>query len=163
MRYHVCFDILHSNRLRLLVKVRDVGQPPFLEDIKELHNAFSIRSPPQGPRSEIDDAKSWDYRGHLYLLLWHIHTGAYPLPLHDDVSSYMYAFSPSRLKRFSIDVWDILHIHLGLFIQQSGFGAWPRSNSSIFIDLAWVYTRAYPMHFHVPIFKQMMVFEVAFS
>ncbi|KAL6319621.1 hypothetical protein AAG906_020698 [Vitis piasezkii] len=78
-------DIAHSKASDcLLVKVHDVGQPPFLEDIKELHNAFSIR--------------------------------------------------------FGIDVWDILHIHLGLFIQQ------------------W----AYPMHYHVPVLRRMMV-SVAFS
>ena len=71
----------------------------------------------QGPLSETDDAESWDYRGHLYLLLGHVHTRAYPLPLHDDISSYMYTYGPSHLKRFNIGVWDILHIQPAFFIQ----------------------------------------------
>ena len=58
-----------------------------------------------GPRSETDDAKSWDYRGHLCLLLWHVHTRAYSLSLHDDISSYMYTCSPFHLEMFGIDVW----------------------------------------------------------
>ena len=57
-----------------------------------------------GPWSEIDDAESWDYQGHLCLLLWHVHTGAYPLTLHDDISSYMYTWSPFHLEMFGIDV-----------------------------------------------------------
>ena len=60
------------------------------------------------PRSETNDAESWDYRGHLCLLLWHVHTGAYPLyplSLHDDISSYMYTCSPFHLEMFGIDVW----------------------------------------------------------
>ena len=44
-RSRVHFDIFHLDRLHSLVEVRDVGQPPFHEDIKESHNAFSIRSP----------------------------------------------------------------------------------------------------------------------
>ena len=65
------------------------------------------------------------------------------------------------------DVWhrclDILHTQLGFFIQQNAFEAYPRLDSSIFIDLVLVYTGAYPMHCHVCVFKWMMVFRDAFS
>ena len=122
---------------------------------------FGLLAP--GPRSEIDNAKSWDYRWHLYLLLWHVHTRAYPLPSHHDISSYMYTYSLSHLKRFGIGVWDILHIQPGFFIQQSASGARPRSDSSIFIILVGMYIGAYPMHCHVRMFIQMMVFGDAFS
>ncbi|RVW45381.1 hypothetical protein CK203_107384 [Vitis vinifera] len=105
--------------------LKDVDQPPFLEDIEESHNAFSIQPPLQG---------------------------AYPIPLHDDVNSYMYACGPSPLKRFGIDVWDILHIQPRFLIQQNASRACPRSDSSIFIDPAGVYIEAYPMHCHVRVF-----------
>ena len=160
-RFH--FNIFHSDRLCLLVEVQDVDQPPFLEDIEESHNAFSIQPPLQGSRSKTNNVESWDYRGHLYLLLWHVHTRAYPIPLHDDVNSYMYACGPSPLKRFGIDVWDILHIQPRFLIQQNASRACPRSDSSIFIDPAGVYIEAYPMHCHVRVFWRMMAFGVAFS
>ena len=57
------------------------------------------------PRSKTDDVESLDYRGHLCLLLWHIHTRAYPLSLHDDVSSYMYTCNPLLLEMFGINAW----------------------------------------------------------
>ncbi|KAL6340659.1 hypothetical protein AAG906_010567 [Vitis piasezkii] len=73
---------------------------------------------------------------------------AYPLSLHDDIRSYMYTCSPFHSEMFGIS---------------SAFKACPRSNSSIFIEPVGVYTRAYPMHCHVRVFRRMMVFEDAFS
>ena len=57
------------------------------------------------PWSETDDVGSWDYRGHLCLLLWHVHTRAYPLSLHDDISSYIYTCNPFHLEMCGINVW----------------------------------------------------------
>ena len=85
------------------------------------------------------------------------------LPLHDDISSYMYTYGPSHPKRFGIGVWDILHIQPGFFIQHSAFRACPGSNSSILINPARVYTGEYPMHCYVRMFKRMVVFGDAFS
>ncbi|RVX07075.1 hypothetical protein CK203_030598 [Vitis vinifera] len=58
----------YSGLLRPII-IGDVDQPPFLEDIEESHNAFSIQPPLQGSRSKTNNVESWDYRGHLYLLL----------------------------------------------------------------------------------------------
>ena len=163
MRSRVCFDIFHLDRLRPLVEVQNVGQPLFLEDIEESHNAFSIQSPRLW--STIRDIwcrKLRLLRTPLLTALTCSRWGILP------ILAWWHQFLHVHMQSISLgDVWqwclDILHIQPGFFIQQSASRACPRSDSSIFIDPIGVYTRAYPMHCHVHVFWQMTVFGDSFS
>ena len=163
MRSHVCFDIFHLDRLRQLIEVRDVSRPPFLEDIEELHNAFSIQSPHLW--STIRDRWCRELGLSRTPLLTTLTCSYWGIP---PFLAWWHQFLHVHMQSISLgDVWhrclDILHIQLGFFIQQSASKACLRSDSSIFIDLVGVYTGAYPMHFHVRVFRRMMVFGDAFS
>ena len=63
MRTRVFFDAFHSDRLRLLIEVRDVDKAPFLGGYRGSHIVFSFHLFAFGPRSETDDAESQDCLG----------------------------------------------------------------------------------------------------
>ena len=63
MRSRVCFDAFHSDRLHILIEVRDADKAPFLEGYRGSHTAFPFPLFTFGPRSETDDAESQDCLG----------------------------------------------------------------------------------------------------
>ena len=148
--------------LHPLVKVRMSIDLHFLRILRKhiMLSPFNLFA--SGPRSEVDDAESWDCRGHLtFACCFNMFILPPTLAWWDQ---FLHVHMPSILLG-DVCHWclDILHIQPRFFIQQSAFGACPRSYSSILIDLVGVYTEAYPMYCHVCAFRLMMVFGDVFS
>ena len=105
MRSRVCFDSVHSNRLRLLIEYKMSTGLHFLGEYRGSHIAFLFSLLASGPWLEADDTKSWDHWGRLCLMLWHIHTGAYP-------HSCMLASTLTHVRRQSVSPRNLLDIRV---------------------------------------------------
>ena len=124
MRSHVCFDAFHSDRLNLLIGVRDASRAPFLEGywdrilffVSSLHLWSTIRdSGCRGSRMSRTPSACWFVifiLGHTPILAW------WHQFLQWDVGR------PFHQVTLGISVWVSPHIQLGFFIQQLAFERW---------------------------------------
>ena len=65
MRSRVCFDAVHSDRLRLLIEYGMLTGLHYFGGYRGSHIVFLFSLLASGPWSEIDDIESWDRWGHL--------------------------------------------------------------------------------------------------
>ena len=135
MRSHVCFDVVHSNRLRLLIEYGMSTGLHCFGEYRGSHIVFPFSLLASGPWLEADDTESWDRWGRLCLMFWHVYTRACPHPcmlalaLYTCMQAFRFAqqcYGPQSLSK--------PHIQLGFFIQQSAFGSWPGIKFTVFIN-----------------------------
>ena len=130
MRSRVYFDAVHLDKLHLLIEYGMSAGLHCFEGYRGSHISFPFSLLASGPWSETDDTKSWDHWGHLRLMFWHVHTGAYP-------NLCMLALVFIHVSRHSISLSDIMGIKVWVsltFNSVSSYnrvlqGANPRSDS----------------------------------
>ena len=76
MRSRVCFDAVHSNKLRLLIEYGMLTSLHCFRGYQGSHIAFPFSVLALSPWLETDDTESWDRWGHLCLMFWHVYTRA---------------------------------------------------------------------------------------
>ena len=105
MRSRVCFDAVHSDRLRLLIEYGMLTGLHYFGGYRGSHIVFPFSLLASGPWSEIDDTESWDRWGHLCLMFWHIYTRACSHPC-------MLALALTHVYRQSVLPRDVLDIRV---------------------------------------------------
>ena len=69
MRSHVCFDAVHSDKLRLLIEYGMSTGLHYFGEYQRSHIGFPLSLLALGPWSKANDIESWDYWGRLSLML----------------------------------------------------------------------------------------------
>ena len=105
MRSRVCFDVVHSDRLRLLIEYGMLTCLHYFGRYRGSHIVFPFSLLALGPWSETDDTESWDHWGHLYSMFWHVHVGACPHPC-------MLAVVFIHVRRHSVSPSDVMGIRV---------------------------------------------------